>query len=85
MLKYEIAKYNALNVELPNSQLDKLKSRSKNGTKVTLNLSSNVAGKSYDETNFPHKILLTNAQVSRFCKPFTNNSSANVISKTQFH
>ena len=31
-----------------------------------------------DETNFPHKILLTDTQVSRVGKTFTNNSSANI-------
>ena len=30
-----------------------------------------------DETNFQHKSLLTDTQVSRLCKAFANNSSAN--------
>ena len=47
----------AINVKLFNSQLDKLKSAIKNGTKVTLNLSTNLMGNSNDETNFPHKLL----------------------------
>ena len=34
----------------------------KNGTEVT---SSNVIGDSDDKNNFPHKLLLTNTQVSR--------------------
>ena len=38
--------YNSLSVKLSNSQLDKLKSGIKNGTEVTLNLSSNAFGKS---------------------------------------
>ena len=38
------------------------------------------------EINFPHKLLLTDTQVSRFHKAFTNCSSANIkLSKTQFH
>ena len=33
-----------------------------------------------------HKLLLTNAQVSRFCKAFGNSSSANIeLSKTHLH
>ena len=36
-----------------------------------------VVGNSNDETNFPHKLLLTNTQVSRICKAFLNGSSAN--------
>ena len=39
---------------------------------------------SNDETNFPHKLLFTNTQVSRVCKAFANNSSANIkLLKTQ--
>ena len=47
------------------------------GTEVTLNLSSNVIGESNDETNFPHKSLLTDKQVSRLHKAFLNNLSVN--------
>ena len=65
-------------------QFKKLKSGIKNGTQVTLKLSSNVGGDSNDETNFPHKLLLTNTQVLRIRKAFANNSSANMkLSKTQ--
>ena len=77
-------KCNTLNVKFSHSQLNKLKSELKNGTEVTLNLSSNVIGDSNDETNFPHKLLLTDTQVSRICKAFANGSSANIkLSKTQ--
>ena len=77
---------NTLNVKWSNSQLNKLKSAIKNGTKVTLNLSSNVAGDSNHENNFSHKLLLTNTQVWKFCKAFANNSSANIkLSKTQLY
>ena len=63
-----MTQYNTLNVKLSNSQLNKLKSGIKNGTEVTLKLSSNVVGDSNDENNFPHKFLLTNTQLSRFIK-----------------
>ena len=62
--------YNTLNVTLSNSQLDKLKSAIKNGTGVTFDLSSNIIGDSNDENNFPHKLLLTNTQVSKLRKSF---------------
>ena len=39
---------------------NKLKSATKNGTKVTLNFSSNIVGDSNDENNFLHKLSLTN-------------------------
>ena len=67
--------YNSLNIRLLNSQLDKLKSGIKNCTEVTLNFSSNVIGDSYDETYFPHRLLLADSQVSRLSRAFVNNSS----------
>ena len=37
-----------------------------------------------DETNFPHKLSLTNIQVKTFCKGFANNSTTDInLSKTQ--
>ena len=55
-----MTKYNSLNVKLSNSQLNKLKSAIKNGTDVVLRLLSNMVGSTNDETNFSHKLLLTN-------------------------
>ena len=52
-----MTQYNMLNVILSNSLLNKLKSAIKNGTGVTLNLSSNIIVDSNDENNFPHKFL----------------------------
>ena len=73
-----MTQYNTLNVKLSNSQLNKLKSGIKNGTELILNLSSNVVGSSNDKTNFPHKLLLTIAQVSRIRKAFANSLQANI-------
>ena len=43
-----------------------------------------MVGDSNDKTDFPHKLQLTNTQVSRICKAFANGSSANIIfSKAQ--
>ena len=37
-----------------------------------------------DKTNFPHKLLLTNRQVTNICKAFANKSSTDIkLSKTQ--
>ena len=81
-----MTQYNTLNVKLSNSELNKLKSGIKNGTKVTLKISSNVVGDYNDENNFPHKLLLTNTEVSKLPKTFANNSSVNKkLSKTQLH
>ena len=71
---------------MSNSQLNKLKCGIKNGTEVTLKLSSNIVGDSNDENNFLHKSLLTNTQVSRLRKAFANGLSAKIkLSKTQLH
>ena len=64
---------NTLNVKLSNYQLNKWKSEIKNGTEVTLNLLWNMIDNSTAETNFLHKLLLTNTQVLRLCKGFANN------------
>ena len=57
--QYKMTQYSSLNVKLSNSQFNKLKSAIKNKSEVVLRLSSNVIGD--DETNFPHKLLLTKA------------------------
>ena len=79
-----MTQYNTLNVKLSNSQLNELKSGIKNGTEVTLNLSSDVIASSSDEASFAHKLLLTNTQVLRLCRAFVNKSLAHItFSKTQ--
>ena len=78
-----MTQFNTLNVKLSNLHLNKLKSAIKNVTGVTLNLSSNIISYSNDEINFPHKLLLTNTQVSKLRKALANHSSANIkLSKT---
>ena len=43
-----------------------------------------MIGNSEDETNFPHKLLLTNRQVANLHKAFANHTSADIkLSKTQ--
>ena len=59
-----MTRYNSLNIQLSNSQLNKLKPPIKNKTDVILRLSSNMIGNSDDETNFPHTLFLTNRQVA---------------------
>ena len=79
-----MTQYNSLNVKLTNSQLNKLKSAMKNESELVLRLSSNMIGDSNDESNFPHKLLLTNRQVLNIRKAFANNTSADIkFSKTQ--
>ena len=67
-----------MNVKLSNSQINKLKSAIKNGTDVVLRLSSNMIGNSDDETNFPHKLFLTDRQVANLRKVFANHTLADI-------
>ena len=79
-----MTQYNGLNVKLSNSQLNKLTSAIKNESEVVLRLSLNMIGNSNDETNFPHKLLLSNRQVANLCKAFANHLSTDIkLSKTQ--
>ena len=63
-----MTQYNTLNVTMPTSTFNKIKSGIKNVIEVALNLSSNVIDNSNDGTNFLHKLLLTNTQDSRLSK-----------------
>ena len=77
-----MAQYNSLNVKLSDSQLNKLKSTIKNETEVALRLSSNMIVD--NESNFPHKLLLTNKQIANVRKAFASKSSTDIkLSKTQ--
>ena len=79
-----MTQYNSLNVKLSNSQLNKLKSAIKNKTDVVLGLLSNLSDNSEDETNFPHRLLLTNRQAANLRKAFDNYLSTDIIlPKTQ--
>ena len=67
-----MTQYNSLNV----------KSAIKKETEVVGRLSSNMIHD--NETNFPHKLLLTNRQVSNLRKVFANNSSIDIkLSQSQ--
>ena len=72
-----------MNVKLFNSHFNKLNSETKNGFKVTLNLSSDMISGSNDMANFSHNILLFDRQFSRLWKAFACNLTVNIkISKT---
>ena len=77
-----MTKYNSLNVNLSDSQLNKLKPAIKNRSDVFLRLSSNLCN-SDDETNFRDKLFLTNTQVENIRKTFASHSSTDIkLSKT---
>ena len=77
-----MTQYNSLNVELSNLQLNKFESAIHNENEVVLRLSSNTI--SDNETNFPHKLLLTYRQAASLRKAFVNHLSTDIkLSKTQ--
>ena len=71
-----MTQYNSFSVKLSNSQLNKFKSAIQNENEVALRLSSNIVGD--NETDFPHKLLLTNRQVAKIRKAFANHLSADI-------
>ena len=73
-----MTQYISLNVKLSDSKLNKLNSKIKNKLEVLLRLSSNMICNSDDETNFPHKLLLTNREVANLQEAFANNSSTDI-------
>ena len=73
-----MTQYNSLNVQLSNSQLNKLKPAIKNETNVVLRLSSNMIGD--NGAKFPHKLLLTNREVPNLCRVFADYLSADILS-----
>ena len=79
-----MTRYNSLDVKLSKSLFNKSKLAIKNETDADLRLSSNMIGNSDDETNFPHKLLVTNRQVTTLRKDFANHTSTDIkLSKTQ--
>ena len=73
-----MTQYNSLNVNSSSSQFCKLKATMKNESEV-------VSKDNFDgETNFLHKLLLTDRQVTNLCKAVSDNSSVDVkLSKTE--
>ena len=53
-----MSQFNTLNLKLSYSQLNKSKLGIKNGTEVTLKISSNIVCNFNDENNFPHELTL---------------------------
>lgn len=69
---------------MSSSQPDKLKLARKSETGTSFRLPSNMIGNANNETNCPHKLLLSDKQVSKLDKAFANNFLPNKkFSKTQ--
>ena len=65
-----MTQYCSLNVKLSNSQFNKLKPAIKNEVEAVLRLSSKMICD--NETNFPHKLILTNKEIANLRNAFAN-------------
>ena len=75
-----MVEYNKVNVKLPNSQLNKLKTATKTQTGVTLRMNFKILNRN----NFSHELLLTTRQKTKLRTAFENNMSTDVkLSKAQ--
>ena len=73
-----MTQYNNIDTKLSSLELDKLKSATKIAIKVLPRLSSNIICNTTYLSTFPHKLLISGKQVSKICKAFAYNSSANI-------
>ena len=69
-----MVEYNKVNVELSDSQLNKLKSAAKNQIGVTLRM--NI--KMFKGDNLPHELLLTTRQKTKLRNAFENNMPTDI-------
>ena len=82
--QYKTTQHNSLNVKLLQLNKSKWARKKKNEKEVVLRLSSNKEGNSDSETNFSHKLSLTNTQVANLHQAFANYlSTYTKLSKTQ--
>lgn len=72
-----MTKWNGLNVQLLDSQLNELTSVTKYATETTSKLSSNIVVNLSEKTIWPHKLLLFIRKVAIPPRAFANNSPAN--------
>ena len=66
--------YNKADVNISDSQLNKLTAAAKNQTGVTLRMSI----KMFNENNLPHELLLTTRQRKKLRNAFNNNMSTDI-------
>ena len=78
-----MTQYNSVNVNLSDSQLKKLKSVTKNETRINLRLSSNMLSRSNNETGLQDELLLTKRQIANLHKAFTINFLSNINSNIE--
>ena len=75
-----MVEYSKINVKLPDSQLNKLKTAVKNKTGVTLRM--NI--KMFNGNNVPHELLLPTRQKAKLRNAFKNNMPTDMkLSKAQ--
>ena len=74
-----MAEYNAINIKLSDSQLNKLKNAVKNNQETTLRIITRI----FSANNLPHELLLTR-QTTKLRNAIENNMSTDIkLSKAQ--
>ena len=74
-----MAEYNAINIKLSDSQLNKLKNAVKNNQETTLRMNTRI----FSANNLPHELLLTR-QTTKLRNAIENNMSTDIkLSKAQ--
>ena len=75
-----MVEYSKINVKLSNSQLNNLKTATKNQIGVTLRMNIKI----FNGNNLPDELLLTTRQKPKLRNPFEHNMSTDIkLSKTQ--
>ena len=75
-----MVKYKTINVELSDSQLNKLKTAVKNNEEKTFRMNARM----FSANNLPHELLLTTRQTTKLRNAIENNMSADIkLSKAQ--
>ena len=75
-----MVKYKKINVELSDSQLNKLKTAVKNNEEKTFRMNARM----FSANNLPHELLLTTRQTTKLRNAIENNMSADIkLSKAQ--
>ena len=69
-----MVKYNIKNVELSDSQLNKLKSAVKNRQGTTLKMNTRM----FSANNLPHELLLTTRQTTKLRNTTENNMTTDI-------
>ena len=69
-----MVEYNTVNAKLSDSQLNKLKSATKNKQRITLRMNARI----FNGNNLPHELLLTTRRTTKLRNAIENNISTDI-------